>query len=78
MITGSLEVTQLLLSQKFPEKKFIEEILGIGRGNTALKRFFQAQKERLKKNSRESGVKDYTDKTVTLPSSLLNPLSLYR
>ena len=78
MITGSLEVTQLLLSQKFPEKKFIEEILGIGRGNTALKRFFQAQKERLKKNSREIGLKDYTDKTVTLPSSLINPLSLYR
>ena len=78
MITGSLEVTQLLLSQKFPEKKFIEEILGIGRGNTALKRFFQAQKERLKKNSREIGLKDNTDKTVTLPSSLLNPLSLYR
>ena len=56
----------------------MDEILGIGRGNTALKRFFQAQKERLKKNSRDIGFKDYSDKSVTLPSSLLNPLSLYR
>lgn len=63
---------------KYPEKKFIEELLGIGRENTALKRFFQAQKERMRKNFREEIYNDIADKSVVLPSSLLNPLSLYR
>jgi hypothetical protein len=67
--TGGLETVRLLLLEKCSEKKMVEEILGTGREENALKRFF-----RLKKSTNTGN----NGKSVVCPLSLVNPLSTYR